>query len=1427
LRRSFHWGDPTAVRHGRNGQRQQGVDIYGRPAVGGHEGIQCKGKSIWPPAALTTAEITKEVNKAKKFSPRLSRFTIVTTANDDAVLQAHARDITKRHAKRKLFSVHVLGWQELTRRIKTHDTLIEKYYGYTGLQKLKAAVDDVPERTAALVIDTLRTTKVDPPSSSVPSGTERAVDALAPALTDALQRDFSRQYASALQRMFFLEIASVDLFRQLADRAEQSDLARYVPDLCRSIYLRASRSCAVRKDIGTARRFLELAEPLRGTESDRGARARLLAATGDPDAAIRLLRDVAEADARSILLNTLAAAHGDDAALVWLAEQKLGPADLTANGVLTLCQIHLRRQQFDEVLRILAGLPDERLIECPYFYFLRGAVRFASVFAKPDQAFVINGFPLDLLHSQPALSDVERAPVLDMVLTDLDRFLPFAAELQLRDARRIAENTITWAELLHPSRKPAALMKLRQDMQVPAVAVQKLVFALAFDPQYDAAPLRAFLQRRENLGGLDGEELRAILILQIQQNDPRAIAHFVQGHRAQLEAVMGKASTLSIEIQALAMAKDATAARLAYDDNKDVFDPEMQARLAAEVAKAEGADPVTEYLRVYETLKTTDALRELVRALVQAQDHRSIARYAEELHGQTGAPHDIVLAARAAAQAGDQAMFIRLVEHHPVVLERDGGIALHYAWQLLRLGRLAESKCLCEQLKTRSSPVRDLNLEIALAIETGHWDQLPELMSACLAEAEADGPALIRAAHLAQAAGQGPMTDLMEAALAKSSNDPNVLLAAYTLVLEEGLEELRPEAQTWFQRALALSDANGPIQQFELKELLPKHLEWTKHTQHVADLVARGQLPLAFAAPGLRTTVVDVVLRNCVRNSAVADPRQRVALTLFTGTRLPTTIGAPDRVAIDVSALMVLGWLGLLPKVFAAFPEVVLSSTVLTELFEGRRRIRQFQKSRLTRAKQVHDAIARGKLKVFRASAIGRDALTDEIGVELAGLIRASEATGGFVLRPAPAHALGLDNPRDADMSAFAPRLVDMHSLLAVLADHGAVDQSLEKTAGGYFSLQDAGWKTSVRPALDRPLYLDGLALTYLQTVNLFDIVLNTFAEVSVDASTADEAAALIDYDHHVQEVQDTIESIRLAVRNAQAAGKIIFGPQRPSKDSHEGPDASTLDLFSDFKCAEAIVVDDRALNREPYATDQQQHRARCATTLDLIDELAARGALSRGERDVLRHRLRVAGAVLVPVDAQEILQAARRNRQAESPEFRAIRESVALARAAEVPLFPAEMPWLLSVVSATKEAILQSWNEENETPRAAELSNAIFELRPQAEEWLGQWQGQPPPNWLNSVKSVLIATLAMPIEIADPQKRAAYHAWFDNRVLTPLQRIAPLAYDSIIAYLKQFVIGVTTNDKGLEEMARVIQSRRKPRSTAARPTNTRHKKRA
>lgn len=131
---SAEWSDTALVRHGRAGQRQQGVDIVARQQAKYPIGLQCKKKTKWPVQRLTTADIDKEVTGALMFRPKLKSFYILTSAPDDAKLQKHARVISQRHARSKLFDVHVLGWGELCRRIALYSNVADKHYGTTGGQ---------------------------------------------------------------------------------------------------------------------------------------------------------------------------------------------------------------------------------------------------------------------------------------------------------------------------------------------------------------------------------------------------------------------------------------------------------------------------------------------------------------------------------------------------------------------------------------------------------------------------------------------------------------------------------------------------------------------------------------------------------------------------------------------------------------------------------------------------------------------------------------------------------------------------------------------------------------------------------------------------------------------------------------------------------------------------------------------------------------------------------------------------------------------------------------------------------------------------------------------------------------------------------------------------------------------------------------------
>ena len=270
-------------------------------------------------------------------------------------------------------------------------------------------------------------------------------------------------------------------------------------------------------------------------------------------------------------------------------------------------------------------------------------------------------------------------------------------------------------------------------------------------------------------------------------------------------------------------------------------------------------------------------------------------------------------------------------------------------------------------------------------------------------------------------------------------------------------------------------------------------------------------------------------------------------------------------------------------------------------------------------------------------------------------------------------------------------------------------------------------------------------------------------------------------------------------MRKASAEGKIIFGPRRSqaSEEQEEGPDAPTLHLLSDLMKAEVVVFDDRALNKEPFATDQSGYRARSATSLDIIEELHARSVITDAERRALRHRLRLAGAALVPLDADEIEMAASRNVNTESQEFRAIRDSIDLVRARDVPHFPSEIPWFLSINRATKQAIVEIWQNEPDKDKAAAVADAIFGVRPAAEDWLAQWDGHPPPGWIMAVDRVMTSSLALPFELSgDKEATSAYNDWLERRVLGPMRASAPESYKLVVEHLKNFILEAWKEDE-------------------------------
>jgi tetratricopeptide (TPR) repeat protein len=148
------WQDPNTQKNGRQGQPQNGVDIFGRPNQGTEwAGIQCKGRDSYSDKSLSEQEVLMEVEKAKSFTPKLSHFIIATTGPKDKKIQKLARQITEEHLKHKLFSVHIWAWEDIKNGLEDFQKVLNKHYPFFGLgsKAVESGIDDLNKTTKQIL----------------------------------------------------------------------------------------------------------------------------------------------------------------------------------------------------------------------------------------------------------------------------------------------------------------------------------------------------------------------------------------------------------------------------------------------------------------------------------------------------------------------------------------------------------------------------------------------------------------------------------------------------------------------------------------------------------------------------------------------------------------------------------------------------------------------------------------------------------------------------------------------------------------------------------------------------------------------------------------------------------------------------------------------------------------------------------------------------------------------------------------------------------------------------------------------------------------------------------------------------------------------------------------------------------------------------
>lgn len=137
------WECDEIKKNGRNGQNQNGVDIFGIPNNQEHYyGIQCKGKDDYSNANLSIKEIDAEIEKAKNFKPSLKKFYFATTANKDSKIEEYIRIKDLESRGLNLFEIHLFCWEDIADLIEENKRTFDWYVksvNYKNLYSIKVS----------------------------------------------------------------------------------------------------------------------------------------------------------------------------------------------------------------------------------------------------------------------------------------------------------------------------------------------------------------------------------------------------------------------------------------------------------------------------------------------------------------------------------------------------------------------------------------------------------------------------------------------------------------------------------------------------------------------------------------------------------------------------------------------------------------------------------------------------------------------------------------------------------------------------------------------------------------------------------------------------------------------------------------------------------------------------------------------------------------------------------------------------------------------------------------------------------------------------------------------------------------------------------------------------------------------------------------
>ncbi len=1123
----------------------------------------------------------------------------------------------------------------------------------------------------------------------------------------------------------------------------------------------------------------------------------------DKKTALTILANIDSPLSHSAALMIIANLEGFRTAVSWLKTSRLAIKNLDSDGKLYLLELLLDMENWDEAFVGIERLNEDDLQRTPLLYHYVAIINLLKAVPPEFRTGLRSQPPLNA-EAFPLSSDQTAIDSRKIAYKYFVTSSEITKELDFPNISAIDEEYALWLQLKDPDEHIKGIQNLEAKLHDPDSALRFVNLGQQFNIKFDSEVVEREIERHIALyGGATRDTAIARYSIAFTKDTPKDGADYLTKYIDELSRFFKRSTLILLQIEMYIQAELSERANNLIDNlQKEGLTETEQQQLDILSSKLKGFNHIEILREQFEKSDSLEDLQTLTYELKKSEDWVNLHKYSELLFKRTCSIRDAETLVSALSKLQESKRLLEFLNSNKALLQYSKLLQIAFCWSLYYNGELLKARSELLKLTDDRDNLNYRALTVNIGIALGDWNSLFEFVAYEYKQRDIrNAQELLGTGKLALHIGSPYAKELIYCAAEKGEYDAQIYATAYNLATTAGWE-YDLNINEWLKKAIELSDDSGPIHQVSLKELLNIKPDWDRRESETLTSLSKGDIPMFLAAQSLNSSLIHMMLYTAQLNQDENDPRRRVIIPAYSGRYQPQEFNISDRISLDVSAIITLGFLDLLDKTIDTIDTVYISHSTFAWLFSEKQKAAFHQPSRFNYARQIQNLISQGVIEKFIPSPLIDNELASQVGDELALIINEAintstqDKTQQIVVRPFPVPRISSLMEEEADLSAYVSVLSSCQAIIEKLSRKGVITSKEKEQAQLYLRLHEKSWPNQPEIEDGAVLYLDGLSISYFYHIGVLEKIKTAGFKLLCSPKTVNEVNQLISYERISDKINVIIEDIRSILNIGIENKKVVIGDRQcfdieRIQDSYMS-EHPTIELFPLAGSCKAFIIDDRSLNQNPTLS-YEEIQAPIYSTLGILDYLSKKDVIANEQCMDCRTRLRQAGFCLIPIYEEELsfyLNTARveDGKVIETAELKAIRENILQVRMSNLLQLPKEIYWLDSIFKTMFKVLHNCWVKDQELLTIRARSNWIisqYDIRGWAHRFIDTGRDYI----VNNGYGTYVLMLFSPPANATIELKDEYFNWIDETILSSIKEQEPLLFTSMINWYRDFFI--------------------------------------